>query len=397
VASAANVSQSNFKTYARNRGEGYTLVKWKHHCIMAMLFFAWYENTYSRSICGEGTSAQKKTGGTDLLGMEDTAALVNGNSQSINFWGLENWWGNYYEVIDNVLVNPVSANGVWRITEDDGSERDVQATTTNGYLSKLVMGENIDAVASEANGSTTSGFCGQFYYNGSTEARVWRSCSGNDANGGLTALFTLGNDIATYTNCSSRLAYRGEYETFDGVFDSEYQEIEYFESDGNQYIDTGFKPNNNSKITVSASVLSLDGDQYIYGAKDTNSTKAFICAYSEGTITFGYGSNFPSSSMSMSIGEKFIVEQDDSKCYYNGTLLAQPADAVFQTPCNLYLCARNNENVVTKLSKVRVYSCKIYDNGSLVRNYIPYVRKADGVRGLWDKVNKTFNTPITIA
>ncbi len=44
-----------------------------------------------------------------------------------------------------------------------------------------------------------------------------------------------------------------------------------------------------------------------------------------------------------------------------------------------------------------LYSCQIYDNGTLIRDYVPCVRKADGVSGLFDKVNKTFNTPITIA
>ena len=48
VDSTANVSQTEFKTYARARGNGYTLVTWEQHCIMAVLFYAEYGNTDGR-------------------------------------------------------------------------------------------------------------------------------------------------------------------------------------------------------------------------------------------------------------------------------------------------------------------------------------------------------------
>jgi hypothetical protein len=47
TASSDNISQATFKTYARNRGNGFTLIKWKHHCMMAMLFYTYYGNTNS--------------------------------------------------------------------------------------------------------------------------------------------------------------------------------------------------------------------------------------------------------------------------------------------------------------------------------------------------------------
>ena len=80
-----------------------------------MVFWAQYGNTNSQGVIGSGTdSCQKQTGQTDSLGMEDTRAETNGNTMSINFWGLENWWGNKAEFIDNVVVNPVAvtASGV---------------------------------------------------------------------------------------------------------------------------------------------------------------------------------------------------------------------------------------------------------------------------------------------
>lgn len=37
------------------------------------------------------------------------------------------------------------------------------------------------------------------------------------------------------------------------------------------------------------------------------------------------------------------------------------------------------------------YSFKIYDNGALIRNYIPCYRKSDNAVGFYETVNKTFN------
>lgn len=168
-----------------------------------------------------------------------------------------------------------------------------------------------------------------------------------------------------------------------------YTKIEYLESDGTNYIDTGFKPSNNTRVIMNASLLSLDGDQYFYGAKDTGSTQSFVCAYSEGSITFGYGSSFPSASYNASVLQKISIDQNCNDGYINGLKVVTANDAIFQTPYSLYLCARNNGDSVTKLTKLMIYSCQIYDNDVLVRDFIPCTNP-DGISGLWDSVNDVF-------
>jgi hypothetical protein len=41
------------------------------------------------------------------------------------------------------------------------------------------------------------------------------------------------------------------------------------------------------------------------------------------------------------------------------------------------------------MAAIRLYSCKIYDNGTLVRDYIP-CKLQDGSIGLYDKLNNKF-------
>ena len=59
----------------------------------------------------------------------------------------------------------------------------------------------------------------------------------------------------------------------------------------------------------------------------------------------------------------------------------------------LYLFKGNvNFTGATFLGKQAFKYCKIYDNNTLVRNFVPCYRKADNVAGLYDLVNGVFYT-----
>ena len=57
-----------------------------------------------------------------------------------------------------------------------------------------------------------------------------------------------------------------------------YRQVEYIESSGEQYVDTGFKPNQDSSIIMDVA-FNTTGTQGAYGARSTSSSKAFelIC------------------------------------------------------------------------------------------------------------------------
>lgn len=187
-------TMEEFKTWVRNRGNGFSLVKWKHHCMMAMLFYTQYLTTDVNSICGNGGSAYDNTGRTNKLGMADTSKDI-GDSDYVNFWGLENWWGKYGEYIDNVLD--------MQITEDDNSIRNFPSSIaydTICYPLKLYFGENIDLLPMDTAGSLTTGFCS--YMSVSTIGYLTRDK-------GVVGLQSRDPD-STSQNIGTRLAFRGE-------------------------------------------------------------------------------------------------------------------------------------------------------------------------------------------
>lgn len=72
----------------------------------------------------------------------------------------------------------------------------------------------------------------------------------------------------------------------------------------------------------------------------------------------------------------------------NDTIISLPykTDIIAHTK-SCYLFNANNYKYIGK-----VYYFKMYDNGTLVRDFIPVVRNLDNKPGLYDKVTDTFFT-----
>ena len=181
MTSSGDMPQSSFKKNAAARGTGYSLVKWKHHCIMAMLYYAQYGHTNCQAKIGAGTD-------------------------NYSFWGLENWWGNKFEWIDNVVVD----NGLWKITEDDGSVRQVQAGDASGWITKVAVGEHLDMVPTAVGGSDTTGLCDYYNRSSSYSRVVQRSNVSSNTYGGVACARADHDASYTYPFIGSRLAFRGE-------------------------------------------------------------------------------------------------------------------------------------------------------------------------------------------
>ena len=166
---------------------------------------------------------------------------------------------------------------------------------------------------------------------------------------------------------------------------TKYTRLEYIESTGTQYIDTGFKPNNNTRVIFSGYNTSSSSG-WTFGAWDSSSSNqyAFSCL---GTYSFRYGST-NTSLTTVPVG---ALEVDFNKNRYSmngttGTLSSQ----TFSCSYTMYLFAINAAGSVSSGKFTgRIYSCRIYNNGILVRDYIPALR-SDGIAGLYDAENDAF-------
>lgn len=182
----------------------------------------------------------------------------------------------------------------------------------------------------------------------------------------------------------------------DPMVPSEYQEVEYIESSGTQYIDTGFKPNQTTSISINA--LMETPQRYanvIGGSRNSSRTASFAVLLYKDVFCSSYGTqNNITSSEAYEVNKKYETKLDKNLFYVDGTLLTTHDSQTFQSDYNIYLFGWNDGGTfdADQSLKGNIYSAKIWDNGTIVRDFIPCYRKSDNVIGMYDLVTKTFFT-----
>ena len=220
-ASIGNITQPNFKTYSRNRNNnktlvddgGYRLVTFEMHSIMAWLFYGYYGNANCQAVCGSGTNDYNKgTGTCDTMGIAEDTNSTNGNQGSIKFWGLENWWGNKSEWIDNLQT--IDGAGKTKIMNFDGTtrlEETFHNTGGNCITAYKWTSEGLLVVDTTTNdGTFYTYYCDGFWLGGSGYVG-YRSGISAHPYGGVGFLRLDNGPSSAYPAFGSRLAYCGEF------------------------------------------------------------------------------------------------------------------------------------------------------------------------------------------
>lgn len=170
---------------------------------------------------------------------------------------------------------------------------------------------------------------------------------------------------------------------------SGYRELSYIKSSGTQYIDIGFKPNQNTRMVLEAASTEgkSDNNVYLFGCDAGFGTNGF----SVSTWTAGFGSATSTSDFDWSDGEKHIIDLNCGTLAIDGTV-KWTATATFQSAYNAYVMSMNRSGNTVMPFTGKLFSCKVYDNGTLIRDCIPAKRTSDSVVGLYDVVNGVFYT-----
>jgi hypothetical protein len=86
-----------------------------------------------------------------------------------------------------------------------------------------------------------------------------------------------------------------------------------------------------------------------------------------------------------------VIDRDKNKLYVDGELVYEHPERTFSCGCALFIFDSNQKGTPLKKSaSMKLYYLEIYDNGSLVRSFIPCVRNSDSQIGLYDIVNGVF-------
>ena len=198
---------------------------------------------------------------------------------------------------------------------------------------------------------------------------------------------------------------------------TEYQKVEYVESTGTQYIDTGFCPNQDTRWVVDANIKYHEKECNVMGCR-TNTLKFYFakfCSYNNNNFAIAYGKEETGSTSSSPYpysylyNSKHLFDFNKNNLYVDGNLLLQtPQSSGFSIPYSIYIFAMHDAYsgtpTVTCYTHAKLYSSQIYDNGTLVRDFIPCRTKTVVIDvegntcpkdtiGLYDTVNNDFYSP----
>lgn len=226
-----NNTCKDLQNLAKCRGKGYQVVDYEMHKDIANLWMAIHGRRNSQGVNGTGVGAGTATGGTDST--TEPSPFRETQSGRPRTLGLEDWWGNLSEWMDNVAVNVPSfeayyknksvaptgspVNAIWHIKMRDGTERKVQGITNSGdnqEIARMKHGRFCDVVPSKCvtNSSMNTYYCDAQWYTASAGRCVLRSGYNSYASNGFVYCSAFYDASLSSTFSGSRLAFRGAIE-----------------------------------------------------------------------------------------------------------------------------------------------------------------------------------------
>lgn len=185
---------------------------------------------------------------------------------------------------------------------------------------------------------------------------------------------------------------KGETHTKPGSrLPSGYIQLEYIQSAGLQYIDTGFVPNQDTRVIAEFESLIATGGFPVFGSRQSGSSRTYtfgttgvnncwLSGYNNGSVNSGKKGDTA----------RHIVDKNKAVCYLDGVAIATSTYANFTSPSALWIFRfYSGDGDNEAYGELKMYACKVYDNGNLVRDFVP-CKNASGAVGLYDLVGKQF-------
>ena len=180
---------------------------------------------------------------------------------------------------------------------------------------------------------------------------------------------------------------KGETHTAPGSrLPSGYTELAYIQSTGTQYVDTLFKPNSNTKFVVDLQISN--NACHVFGARTSYLQKALCLFWKSNSASAIQVGNTQFNAGAFDETARHQVTMTATELYMDGNLKKSYSTDYFQCEQNAWLMSCYSSSA-SEYASGKLYSCQIYDNGTLIRDYIP-CQTAAGEIGLWDDVNSVF-------
>lgn len=177
-------------------------------------------------------------------------------------------------------------------------------------------------------------------------------------------------------------------------------------TDEKVFIDTGFEPRPTTKVQIDFALMSAGNNSRVFGTYTTSGLNMSLQVNGE-YIAYSMRDGTGNMHLTNSVTGKYGLANDGNRHVFtldaNEALMTSAdgsvtngitSEVVTRTLAggnNLYVLGTsvNAQKKGTYPCDVKVYGMKIWDNGTLVRDFVP--RIVNGVAGLWDSENSEFH------
>lgn len=170
-----------------------------------------------------------------------------------------------------------------------------------------------------------------------------------------------------------------------------YTQLEYIESTGTQYIDTGYNVTNNTKVEMDCRIYTAPSNQiFLFGVTNSTTGNAgrYGVTYISGrwrNVTADSQYDFPSS---VATGRHIVIKEGNN-CNIDGVQGNTTSSTVFISTRTLPLFCRRRGTNLNAFASMLLYSCSITEKDNTIFNFIPCKNSLNEV-GLYDIVNNQF-------
>ncbi len=177
-----------------------------------------------------------------------------------------------------------------------------------------------------------------------------------------------------------------------GIADT-YLFLDYIQLTGTQYINTGWYANGDTTIELDMYAEITSGVVYYFigqnGGFGTSSEFVVRKLGSRTYVTSDFGSDqLNASDITATTGRHTIIKAKNTMSFDGVTVTHDITQMTNTQYPSLLLASTTSAGVMTPCPG-KIYSCRIYDGETLVRDFVP-CKKTSGAIGLYDRVNGTF-------
>ena len=171
------------------------------------------------------------------------------------------------------------------------------------------------------------------------------------------------------------------------VLPTGYTRLSYIQSSGTQYINTGFIANQDTRVVMEAEHTVTNAVSWLFGARTATGKNHYNFLAYQNKYRTDYNTTILYYDAAITTMTK--VDKNKNVTTFNGTEVLTDTYATFNCQYPLFLLAMNTAGTASGFASAKLKKVLIYDNGTIVRNFIP-CKNASGAVGLYDCITGAF-------